>query len=140
MNSPTLREHAQQLIDLEMSAGNPSPENDEVKAMLRVCEKLRRCLSASAGVAGFSSLMARSLTLAKAELPWMEAAKVDENGTLVLEGDPQLDRDQAAQGGVLIIACLIGLLVDFIGGDLTLSLIHEAWPQAGAFSKEEKNP
>ena len=140
VTAPILREFAQRLVDFEATEGHPP--TDRVSAFLSVSEKLRRVLSAIAGVAGFQSLIARALTLAKAEaeVPWLKAARLDEEGVLALDVDPQLDSEGAAQGGVVVIAHLLGLLVDFIGKDLTLSLVHEVWSQAGEFSKEEKKP
>ena len=49
-------------------AGEPS-KGEEVYAALRVGEKLRRPLSTLAGTAGYRSLIARALTLAKKEVP-----------------------------------------------------------------------
>lgn len=64
MVTPMLREFAQQLLDYETAA--PPVRGD---AAVRVCEKLRHSLSTLVGVAGFRSLLARALTLAKAEGP-----------------------------------------------------------------------
>ena len=133
-----LREFAQRLLDFEATAGDLS--SDRITAMDRVSEKLRRPLSALAGVAGFQSLIARALTLAKEEARWLEAARVDPEGILTLGLDSQLDNDRAVEGGVVAIAHLLGLLIDFVGKDLTLTLVHEVWPDAGEFSKEAKSP
>ena len=138
MTAAMLREFAHRLLGFEANAVDPSM--GRLSALSRVSEKLRLPLSALAGVAGIQSLMARALTLAKAELPWLGAARVDAEGVLALDGDPQLDTDRAAQGGVVVIAHLLGLLVDFIGKELTLTLVHEIWPDAGEFSKEEQKP
>ena len=138
MTAPMLREFAQRLLDFEATAGALS--SDRITAMDRVSEKRRRPLSALAGVAGFQSLIARALTLAKEEARWLEAARVDPEGILTLGLDSQLDNDRAVEGGVVAIAHLLGLLIDFVGKDLTLTLVHEVWPDAGEFSKEAKSP
>lgn len=138
MTAPMLREFAHRLLAFEANAADFV--GDWLSALSRVSEKLRLPLSALVGVAGFQSIMARALTLAKEEIPWLDTARVDAEGVLALDLDPQLDTNRAAQGGVIVIAHLLGLLVDFVGKELTLTLVHEIWPDAGEFSKEEKNP
>ena len=137
MTAPMLREFAHRLFAFEANADDSV--RDRLSPLSRVSEKLRLPLSALAGAAGFQSLMARALTLAREEVPWLDAARVDAEGVLALDADPQLDTDRAAHGGEVVIAQLLGLLVDFIGRELTLTLVHESWPAAGEFSKEEKN-
>ncbi len=136
MVTPSLREFARQFLDYETPVGDPAPAD----AALRVCEKLRHSLSALTGVAGFRVLLARALTLAKAEVPWLNAAQVNEEGVLVGLGeiDPQLDKKEVDQGEVVLIAHLAALLVSFVGEDLTVSLVREVWPTARGFVKDEK--
>ncbi len=41
----------------------------------------------------------------------------------------QLDPDELFEGGVVLVAHLLGLLVAFIGEGLTLHLMREIWPK-----------
>jgi hypothetical protein len=41
-----------------------------------------------------------------------------------------LDRDQAGEGGIILIAHLLGLLLLLLGESLTLSLLQFTWPGA----------
>lgn len=95
-------------------------------ALFRVSEKLRRPLSTLAGTAGFSSLLARALTLAKQEAPTLRAVQVKPDGSLdyLSELQNHVDSDEAAA----LIAQLLGLLFTFIGEGLTLRLMHDVWP------------
>lgn len=140
MPSLRIEAFAQQLLDYEAADGNPVPRKGD--AALRVCEKLRHSLSTLAGVKGFRSLLERALTLAKEEVPWLNAAEVNEEGVLVgAEPDPQLDKGEVAKGEVILIAHLIDLLVAFVGEALTLNLVRDVWPEARDFEKagnEEK--
>jgi hypothetical protein len=43
---------------------------------------------------------------------------------------PQIDKEQAREGGAILIAQLIELLLTFIGEGLTLRMIQDAWPEA----------
>jgi hypothetical protein len=99
---------------------------------VQVCEKLRLLLSKLAGAAGFQSLMSRALAMAKAEVPSLEAVQVRADGSLAgFDGGGQNQHAGAiGQGGVVVVAQLLGLLVTFIGDSLTLRLVRDAWPDA----------
>ena len=104
-------------------------------AGLRVSEKLRRPLSTLVGSSGFRSLLARALTLAKAQAPGLSAVQIKPDGSL--EGLSDLrNQDQAA--GVILVAQLLGLLVTFIGESLMLSLVLDAWVDLPVFDTLEK--
>ena len=118
-DTPTTRELAQRLLAYEEVEINPAMV--DMPAVCRVCDKLRRPLSTLAGAAGFRSLLARALTLAKQESPVLGAGEVQPDGSL------QGLNDEAAQSGAVLIAHLIGLMVTFIGESLTLRLLHDVW-------------
>jgi len=42
----------------------------------------------------------------------------------------QLDLDKFFEGRVVLLAQLLGLLVAFIGENLTIRLVREVWPKA----------
>ena len=90
-------------------------------AVCRVCDKLRRPLTTLAGAAGFRSLLARALTLAKQESPVLGAWEVKPDGSL------QCLNGEGSQSGVVLISHLIGLMITFIGESLTLRLLHDVW-------------
>ena len=117
------RDLAQRLISYQ-SAADKTSEPTKLSA-LRVCETLRQPLCSLAGVAGFRSLLSRALTLARAEAPSLRAVQVAADGSL--EGlddlEPQIDKDQAREAGVILVAHLIGLLLFFMGEGLTLRLV-----------------
>jgi hypothetical protein len=118
-DAPTTRELAQRLVDYEEV--ETSPAVADMHAVCRVCDKLRRPLTTLAGAAGFRSLLARALTLAKQESPVLGAWEIKSDGSLEgLNGE-------AAQSGAVLIAHLIGLMITFIGESLTLRLLHDVW-------------
>ena len=116
----TTRELAQRLLAFE--AVEAGTTNADTHAVGRVCDKLRRPLTTLAGAAGFRSLLARALTLAKQESPVIAAWEVNSDGSL------QGLNGEAAQSGAVLIAQLIGLMITFIGESLTLRLLHDVWP------------
>ena len=131
-DTPTTRELAQRLLASE--GVGTSPSMADMHAVCRVCDKLRRPLTTLAGVAGFRSLLARALTLAKQESPVLGGWEVKSDGSLEgLNGE-------AAQSGAVLIAHLIGLMITFIGESLTLRLLHDVWLDLpGSEIKFERN-
>jgi len=127
---PESRHLAQRLLTYEAVAG----ENSEAaeSAASRVCAKLRPPLITLAGVAGFRSLLSRALTLARARAPSLSAVLVAADGSLqgLDQLGPQIDKAQAGEGGAILIAQLIELLLTFIGEGLTLRLVQDVWPEA----------
>ena len=116
---PTTRDLARRLLASE--AAETSPSMEDIDVVSRVCDKLRRPLTALAGVAGFRSLLARALTLAKQESPVLSSLEVKPDGSL------QGLNGEAAQAGAVLIAHLLGLMITFIGESITLRLLHDVW-------------
>ncbi len=115
----TTRDLAQRLVAHESAA---KVSDAEKASTCWVCEKLRRPLITLTGSAGYRSLLARALTLAKRESPALSAVQVKDDCSLEgLEGE-------AVQANVIIIIQLLGLLTAFIGETLTLRLVHDVWP------------
>ena len=135
------RNLAQRLLTYEAVAGENSEPPES--AAFRVCAKLRQPLITLAGVAGFRSLLSRALMLARAEAPGLSAVQVAADGSLQGQDElaSQSDKEQARDGGVILIAQLIGLLLTFIGEGLTLHLVQDVWPEAafdGLVSEKER--
>ena len=129
MHPQQTRELAQRLIAYEGAAGKTSEPME--LAAYRVCETLRRPVCALTGVDGFRLLLSRALALARAEAPILSALEVAADGSLqgLDELGRQIDRDQVREGGAILIAQLIGLLLTFIGEAMTSRLvISEALP------------
>src|ERR1039457_4146256 len=132
---------APRLLTYEAVAGKNSEPAES--AAFRVCERLRRPLITLAGVAGFRSLLSRALTLARAEAPSLSAVQVAADGSLkgLDELASQTNKEQARDGGDILIAQLLGLLLTFIGEDLMLRLVKDGWPEAafaGRVSEKER--
>jgi hypothetical protein len=120
------------LLALEAAQPQSAPYQHEA---VRVCEKLRVSLTRFAGPDGFASLLRRALTLARAEVPALQAIQVNPDGSLegleqlaAREWQPGSDWHGGADAAVAITAHLLVLLVTFIGRPLTLRLVREAWP------------
>jgi hypothetical protein len=126
--NPKLRDFAERLIAYEAKESKSSGTHPV--SAFPVAEKLRPHLAILMGTFGFRSLLSRSLALASAEVSWLGTVEVKANGSL-----PGLDELAAKvapqdiiEGRVVLLTQLLGLLVAFIGANLTLHLVHDAWP------------
>jgi hypothetical protein len=128
-----MRDLSRCLLAYEASAGKTVGSMEP--AALRVYEKLRQSLIGFADVAGFQSLASRALALARLNSPSLNAVQVTGDGSAVglAESGPQIgmekDQDgeyQTSEGGVILIAHLLELLLIFLGESLTLRLLQDA--------------
>jgi hypothetical protein len=128
--SSQMQEFARRLVNSEVNGSNS--ERAKTSDAFGLCEKLRPQLATLMGNGGFRALLARALVLASAEVSWLRGLNVKPDGTLGgLDGlPPELDPDSRFEGGVVLLAQLLGLLVAFIGETLTLRLVREIWPKA----------
>jgi hypothetical protein len=135
MLSPQTLDLARRLLACETVAGEASVPTES--AAVRVCEKLRLPLCALAGVAGYRALLSRALTLAKAEASSLSAVQVTAEGCFqgLGELEPQIDKDHAEEGEVILIAQLLGLFLAFIGEALTLRLVQDISPHLEVATK-----
>jgi hypothetical protein len=120
---------AERLVAYE-ARDNKSSEAQTPAACL-VIDKLRPQLTTLMGNIGFRALLSRTLALANADFPWLRAVHVKAEGSL--EGfdelGAQVDPDEISEGCAVLLAQMLGLLVAFIGEDLTLRLVREVWPK-----------
>ena len=124
-----LRTAAGRILALEIVASKRGGTNQF--AAIVVSERLGRVLSTLLGAAGFRELLARAVTLAKAEAPELKAVVVMLDGSLAgLSLDDELGKDELADGEVVLVAHILGLLVTFVGEALMLRLVNDAWPKA----------
>ena len=127
--TPQMRSAAKRLLSTEITG--TSAVEAAALAMFPVTNKLRPHLSILLGKGGVRALLARALVLASAETPWLRTVQVTADGDLegleALAAD--LDPTDFFEGRVVLLAQLLGLLVAFIGPNLTSRLIGEVWPQ-----------
>ena len=127
--TPQMRNLAERLIAHETS-GNKS-SGTKTPAAYHVFAKLRAPLAALMGSTGFSALLSRALALADAEVVWLRVVHVKADGSLKEPDElaAHVTPEEFAEGRVVLLAQLLGLLVAFIGEYLTLRLAREVWPK-----------
>ena len=124
-----MRHFAKRLTVYERRANTAS--ETKTPPAFQVCEKLRANLGTFMGTAGFRELLSCALPRAKAEIPWLGAVHVKADGAF--EGLEELNAkrnpDELFEGGVVLVAQLLGLLTAFIGQTLTWRFVREVWPE-----------
>lgn len=128
--SPTLQGLARRLLDQEAGGTNDAG----VVIAHSALERMRLHLTPLVGVVGYNTLLSRALALASRDVEWLEPIRVAADGSLqgMQAAGQGLDPAEAARGGAAILSLLLELLVTFIGEDLTLRLIHDAWSNSNA--------
>jgi hypothetical protein len=135
MLSRETRDLAQRLIDHEAAAGDTSEPRKS--AVIRICDKLRLPLSAIVGVADYRLLLSRALALAKLEASGLSAVQVTTDGSLqdLSETGSQIEQERGGEGGVILLAQLLGLFLTFFGAALTLQLVEDVTPALKAITE-----
>ena len=120
------------------------PETDP-EALADTAERaytaLRRRLIGLIGRDGFAALLNRALRLARIVYPTLEGITLDNQAETGLRGIREYAQTQAGDGAAAgglaaILAQLIGLLVVFIGEDLAVRLVQDAWPHLAGETAE----
>jgi hypothetical protein len=126
MLSKETKDLARSLVAYE-AAGSSSGATGSLA--VRVCEKLRCPLSAVAGVAGYRSLLARALTLAKEEAPSLNVFDITPNGNLQCTGGIASQIGHSSEeDDIILTSQFIGLLLSLLGPAVTLQLVQEVFP------------
>jgi len=127
--TPKMRNVAERLIAYETSLNKSSKPKNPLP--FPVGEKLRPHLATLMGNVGFRALLSRALVLTNREVAWLRAVHGKADGSF--EGldklDAQVNPEEIAKGRVALLAQLLGLLVAFIGENLTLRLVRDIWPK-----------
>ena len=96
-----------------------------------ITDKFRPHMATLMGIGGFRALLSRALVLANGEVPWLHAMRVNADGELegleAIQG--QLGAAEFLEGRVVLLAHILGLLVAFIGPELTSRLVGDILPQ-----------
>ena len=132
--APDIDDLAHRLLAQEGGEGQDSEE--AVAAAGQVLRKLGEPLSLLVGRAGFHSLLARAVSLSASESPMLRGIEAERLKEDALEGLraalPGRDPAQVTEAMVSVVANFVWLLVTFIGRNLALRLVSDAWPELPA--------
>jgi hypothetical protein len=123
--SPAFRRTALRLIQDAATGEDPTAI---VGAAQQVFQRLRDHLARLIGVVGFSTLLARALKIARAQLPALDPIEVNADGTISGLREALAGRSLAEALAVptTLLAHFLDLLAAFVGDDLALHLVDEA--------------
>jgi hypothetical protein len=140
LSSPSLRRFVRRvLVD---ATGVSSPDPGEIAtAFDNLRGRLHRQLQPLFGRTAVDALFARALHVALTEFSWLDEVLPrgqDPSVANRLATVRPLDRDDLAEGLAAVLAHNIGLLSGFVGDDLVLPLVQQAWGVAGIETSETK--
>lgn len=124
-----MRTWSQCLIAYEVGAKQSSEK--EAPAAFVACEKLSPHLATFMGTTGVHALVSRAHALARGEVSSLEAVSINSEGIpeRLSEVEAQFSSRDLAEGRVILLARLLGLLLTFIGESLTRRIMDEVWPK-----------
>jgi len=125
-----MRTFALNLVTCETRGKKLSAKTRNLVAF-QACDKLNVQLAALTGKAGSRALLSRALALAAMEVHWLGEVQLAADGSLqgLAEFETQLGEKKMTEGGVVLLAQLLGLLVAFIGEAVTWRMLQDIWPQ-----------
>ncbi|MEA2492026.1 MAG: hypothetical protein QOH21_3818 [Acidobacteriota bacterium] len=131
-----LHEIARRVMRAQTAA--PATAAGAADAMQVSCGALYRVLETALGPAGLQALIGRAIQITAREYPWLSTVQAGTTADCALSGlsdaAGELGVEDATEGCAALLAAMIGLLITFIGEDLTLRFVRQAWPDL-SFSK-----
>jgi hypothetical protein len=141
ISSPPLRRFARHA--LVATTGVTAPDLSQLAAAFDVlCDRLRARLHPMFGTEAIAALFARAHRMATSEFPWLTSVVPKDGERCSLDGVEALSRrlepNTMADGLAAVLAHDIGLLSTFIGDDLVMPLVQEAWGTASVSDRPTK--
>jgi hypothetical protein len=128
LSSPQLRRFVRRT--LTECAGSGALDQPGLAAHFNtLCERLRQRLQPLFGTSAVDALFARALHVATTEFPWLDDV-VGKNGdgcSARVTTGTQVEMTSLQEGLAAVLAHNIGLLSTFVGDDLVLPIVQEAW-------------
>ena len=116
------------------TSGATNPDRTELTAAFSVlCDRLRQRLQPIFGTPATRALFTRALHVAAHEYPWLNDLQLSPERCSLAGFDAphlQLDSHTLAAGLSAVLAHDIGLLIAFIGEDVVMPLVQDAWGDA----------
>jgi hypothetical protein len=134
LSAPSLRPFVRRaLVD---ATGTAQPDPPQLaSAFDRLCRRLCERLQPVFGNAAVGALFARSVHVATLAFPWLDAVVPKNQDFCSVEGIASLDGLDAStleEGLSEVLAFNIALLTTFVGEDVVVPLVQQAWGVVGA--------
>jgi hypothetical protein len=111
------------------AVGSPEPSRARLaQAFDTLCTRLRARLQPVFGSVAVDALFGRAVHVAATEFPWLRDATPDCSWPAnVIEALEHLDTSTIEEGLASVLAHDVELLIAFVGEDLVLPLVQQAW-------------
>lgn len=115
-----------------IASGATGPPGEAGAAPAFSVGELRPNLLILMGRGGFRALVARALSIAGREVPWLRGLRSKEDGTFAGMdlAYPKLEYAQYHEGRVVLLTEVLVLLLRFLGPGMTLAVVSDTWPHA----------
>jgi hypothetical protein len=138
LSSPSLRRFVRRaLVD---ATGTAQPDRPQLaSAFDTLCRRLGERLQPVFGNAAVGALFARSVHVATVEFPWLGTVVPKNQDPCSVEGIASLDGIDVSmleEGLSAVLAVNIALLTTFVGEDVVVPLVQQAWGVVGASRTE----
>jgi hypothetical protein len=118
------------LVLVEAAGGVEANRSQFASGFISLRERLRQHLEPPFGSIVVTELFTRALSGAAADFPWLSEV-IGKNGheysANAVAAIQHVDVSRLEDGFATVLTSTIGLLNTFIGQDLVLPLVHEAW-------------
>ena len=132
LSSPQLRRFVRRTL-VEAAGAKALDRPQLASSFNSLCNRLRQRLQPLFGTSAVTALFARALHVATAEFSWLGDV-IGKNGdvcsTDAIASIQGIEMDSLEEGLAALLADYIGLLSTFVGDDLVLPLVQEAWGAA----------
>jgi hypothetical protein len=130
--TPAHRELARWLLAREVD--HHREPIDLAAAAEAACRKLGHRVARLVTFVACQALLARALHLARRDFPFLEGVRPGPSPDVCLEGLAErlrgVEHARATEGLAAVLANVLGLLATFIGDEITMRLVRDAWPDA----------
>lgn len=129
LSPPSLRRFVRRALVDATGVASPDPAQ-LASAFDLLSERLRLQLQPVFGAAAVTALFVRAVHVATLEFPWLRELVRNDHDPCVgdrIASVGQLELDTLEEGLAAVLAHNIGLLNAFVGEDLVLPLVQQAW-------------
>jgi hypothetical protein len=121
---------ARKIVSAEV--GDPGSAEQVAAAAMRICERLTRYLAGIVGQGGIRTLLNRSLTLTRADYPWIAGVDTSSDASrwaALHDCLAEQDAATALEAFTMFLGAFVALFGRLIGDALVARLLHDIWPE-----------
>ena len=120
------------IAETVIASGATGPPGEAGAALTFSIGELRPNLLILMGRGGFRALVARALSVAGNQVPWLRGLRSKEDGTFdgMELAYPKPGQAEVQEGRVVLLTEVLVLLLQLLGPGMTLAVVSDTWPNA----------